>query len=162
MASIASLLGPGRGPRRVIAALVVLGLLLLVAVSGALVIGGGRTDFVSVPASTAAPETPAATAPAQPTEIVHVLGASGAVQSGFTRYSGHVTDAATGEPLEDVCVYAGPPSGCPKPYLATDAAGRWAFDFPSGLTWQFNFERVGYEPRMNLTGQTLEVKLASQ
>ena len=158
MASTTSLLGgPARGPRLVIAALAVLALLV---VTGVLVIGGGRAGVVSVPASTAAPTTPAAAAPAQPTEIVHVLSASGPVQSGFTRYSGHVTDAATGEPLEDICVYAGPPSGCPKPYLATDANGRWAFDFPSGVTWQFNFERAGYEPRLNLTGQTLEVELA--
>ncbi|MDO8563106.1 MAG: hypothetical protein Q7S25_04600 [Candidatus Limnocylindria bacterium] len=154
MASTTSLPGrPARGPRLVIAALAVLALLV---VAGVLVVGGGRAGVVGVPASTAAPATPAA----QPTEIVHVLSASGPVQSGFTRYSGHVTDAATGEPLEDICVYAGPPSGCPKPYLATDADGRWAFDFPSGVSWQFNFERAGYEPRLNLTGQTLEVELA--
>lgn len=85
--------------------------------------------------------------------------ASGPVQSGFTRYSGQVLDAASGKPLQWVCVYAGPPSGCPTPSLVTDASGRWTFDFPSGLTWPFNFEHPMYEPVTQLTGVTLEVKL---
>ncbi len=79
--------------------------------------------------------------------------------SGFTRYGGQVLDAASGKPLQWVCVYAGPPSGCPTPSLVTDAGGRWSFDFPSGLTWPFNFEHPMYEPVTQLTGVTLEVQL---
>lgn len=79
--------------------------------------------------------------------------------AGFTRFSGRVVDDE-GTALAGVCVYAGPPSGCPSPYLRTNASGEWAFDFPSGVGWDFNFEREGYVPRYGVSGTPpFEVRL---
>ena len=56
-----------------------------------------------------------------------------------------VTDAATGLPIAGVCIYAGPPSGCPDSRAVTDATGHWAIDFPSVISsWSFNLEHPAY------------------
>lgn len=70
------------------------------------------------------------------------------------RYSGRVTDAATGLGIVGVCVYAGPPLGCPSPNLNTDATGYWALDFPSGFSLTWNFQHPVY-------GSALGLKLTS-
>ena len=77
----------------------------------------------------------------------------------FTRYSGKVTDAATGAPLAGVCVYAGPASGCPVPNLNTDANGNWAFDFPSGSTWLFNFQHPLYASQLQKSGTVINLAM---
>jgi hypothetical protein len=69
----------------------------------------------------------------------------GPVPPGFTRFGGRVTDATTGAPIAGVCVYPGPPTGCPKRGASkTDGWGIWAVDLPSGASWAFNFERDGF------------------
>lgn len=81
----------------------------------------------------------------------------------FTRYSGKVTDSVTGAPIAAVCVYAGPPAGCPTPLnLNTDAAGNFAFDFPSGSIWQFNFEHPAYAAQLQKTGTTINVSMVKK
>ncbi len=85
---------------------------------------------------------------------------TGPVADGYIRYGGTVLDAVTNAPIAGVCVYAGPPTGCPSPGLATDANGQWAFDFPSGPSWAFNFEHLGHLPAQQLTGTTIDVRLA--
>jgi hypothetical protein len=88
-----------------------------------------------------------------------VPSASGPVAAGQTRYSGTVTDAANGAPIAGVCVYAGPPAGCPSPSLVTDAAGRWAIDFPSGFSFSFNFEHPAYVAVLGRTGTAITVAM---
>ncbi|GAC1698866.1 MAG: hypothetical protein NVS9B6_09650 [Candidatus Limnocylindrales bacterium] len=65
----------------------------------------------------------------------------------MTRFKGTVTDAATGKPLEDVCVIIGPPFGCQDNFPHTDDKGFWLADLPvaGGLSWTFNFSKDGYE-----------------
>jgi len=70
--------------------------------------------------------------------------ATGGIGNGLTRYSGRVTDAATGLGIAGVCVYAGPPMGCPSPNLNTDATGYWAMDFPTGFSVTWNFQHPAY------------------
>ncbi len=91
-----------------------------------------------------------------------ISSSSGTVIPGFTRYGGKVTDAATGAPIAGVCVYAGPPAGCPVPNLNTDASGNFAFDFPSGTTWQFNFEHPRYVAQLQKTGTTINVAMVKK
>ena len=69
---------------------------------------------------------------------------------------------ATGAPIAGVCVYAGPPVDCPAPNLNTDAGGNWAIDFPSGVTWQFNFQHPLYAPKLQLTGTTINVQMVKK
>ncbi len=53
-------------------------------------------------------------------------------------------DAATGAPIKGVCVYSGPPAGCPiQGTVRTDANGFFAIDFPSG-TFLWTFEHPAY------------------
>ena len=70
--------------------------------------------------------------------------ATGPVGNGLQRYSGRVTDAATGLGIAGVCVYAGPPMGCPSPNLNTDSTGYWALDFPAGFSVTWNFQHPAY------------------
>jgi hypothetical protein len=70
--------------------------------------------------------------------------ATGGIGNGLMRYSGRVTDAATGLGIAGVCVYAGPPMGCPSPNLNTDATGYWAMDFPAGFPVTWNFQHPAY------------------
>lgn len=72
-----------------------------------------------------------------------IASSSGSVTPGFTRYAGTVLDDATGQPLADVCVYAGE-TGCPNPAVLSDVTGYWAIDFPAGLAWNFHFQKIGY------------------
>lgn len=76
--------------------------------------------------------------------------ADGPFREGFTRYYGRAIDQYGG-PVQGVCVYAGPPSGCPDPALVTDARGSWAVDLPTGtdnvnvtLAWVLRFEHPDY------------------
>jgi len=131
----------------------------LAAVLAAGVLAGGCG--AAAPPSATATVPPVRTATPVPGLPGGIASASGAVQAGFTRYSGTVTDDQ-GAPLAGVCVYAGPASGCPTPSLITDAAGKWAFDFPSGLVWQFNFEHPAYEAKTGITGQTISVQLTKK
>ena len=111
-------------------------------------------------APTASPTPrPTATAVPTPEPPITIANASGPVPPGSTRYQGTVTDAATGAPLAGVCVYAGPPAGCPSPSLLTDASGRYAVDFPAGLGFSFTFDKDGYLPALRLTGTTINVAL---
>lgn len=111
------------------------------------------------PAPTPAPTPTPLTAPPSAALPIAIANASGPVPPGSTRYQGIVTDAATGAPLAGVCVYAGPPSGCPSPSLLTDSAGRFAVDFPAGLGFTFTFEKEGYLPALRQTGTTINVGL---
>ena len=79
--------------------------------------------------------------------------------AGSTRYSGTVTDATTGAPIRGVCVYAGPPAGCPAPSVVTDAGGSWAIDFPSGFGFTFNFEHPAYAPVLGRSGTSISVPM---
>ena len=83
----------------------------------------------------------------------------GSTAPGFARYSGKVTDAATAGPIAGVCVYAGPPAGCPSPNLNTDAQGNFAIDFPAGVTFLFNFEHPAYVAKLNQAGTTFAVQM---
>ena len=119
--------------------------------------------------ATAAPRTPAPTAlptpsptPA-PTAFAGFAGgianASGPVTSGFARFAGRVTDAATGLPIPGVCVYVGAPSGCPTPNLNTDTSGNFAFDFQIGTAALFNFEHPLYVTPPQRTGTAINLAL---
>jgi len=41
----------------------------------------------------------------------------------------------------------------------TDAGGRWTFDFPSGITWPFNFEHPSYQAVQQQVGTKLDIRL---
>lgn len=71
--------------------------------------------------------------------------AVGPVAPNFTRYGGTVVDAATGLPIQGVCVYSGPPAGCPLQGTSrTDANGFFAIDYPAGITFAWTFEHPDY------------------
>ena len=71
--------------------------------------------------------------------------ATGPVPPAFTRYGGTVVDAATNLPIAGVCVYSGPPAGCPLQGTSrTDATGFFAIDYPSGVTFAWTFEHPSY------------------
>jgi predicted fused transcriptional regulator/phosphomethylpyrimidine kinase len=71
--------------------------------------------------------------------------ATGPVPPAFTRYGGTVVDAATGLPIPGVCVYSGPPAGCPlQGTPRTDATGWFAIDYPAGVTFLWTFEHPSY------------------
>jgi hypothetical protein len=74
-----------------------------------------------------------------------VPNATGPVPPSFTRYGGTVVDAATGAPIAGVCVYSGPPAGCPlQGTPRTDAAGWFAIDYPASVTFLWTFEHPSY------------------
>jgi len=100
------------------------------------------------PAPTAAPTTAPTPTPA-PTTGAGVPGgvpnATGPVPPGFTRYGGTVVDAATGSPIRGVCVYSGPPAGCPlQGTPRTDVNGWFAIDYPAGVQFLWTFEHPSY------------------
>ena len=68
----------------------------------------------------------------------------------------------SGAGVPSVCVYAGPPAGCPSPNLNTDAQGNWSLDFPSGTTWQFNFEHPLYVAQLQKTGTTINIAMVKK
>jgi hypothetical protein len=71
--------------------------------------------------------------------------ATGPIPPSFTRYGGTVVDAATGLPIQGVCVYSGPPAGCPlQGTPRTDATGFFAIDYPAGVTFLWTFEHPSY------------------
>jgi hypothetical protein len=99
-------------------------------------------------APTQAPTT-APAAPPAPTTGSGVPGgvpnATGPVPPGFTRYGGTVVDASTGTPIRGVCVYSGPPAGCPQQGTPrTDATGWFAIDYPAGAQFLWTFEHPSY------------------
>ena len=116
--------------------------------------------LATAPPTSAAPATPPRTnpptiaptpVPTPPPTLPPACGypggvpiATGPLGNGLTRYSGRVTDAATGLGIAGVCVYAGPPMGCPSPNLNTDATGYWAMDFPIGFAVTWNFQHPAY------------------
>ncbi len=123
------------------------------------------------PAATAAPKpeptvapTPAPTPTPTPAPTA-AAGYPGGIAGGcsgmsiMTCYRGKVTDSVTGAGIAGVCVYAGPPAGCPAPNLNTDAQGNWSMDFPSGTTWQFNFEHPLYVAQLQKTGTTINIAM---
>lgn len=95
----------------------------------------------------------------QSTFVGGVPNASGPLTPGFTRYNGRAIDAS-GAGVPSVCVYAGPPSGCPNPALLSDASGYWAVDFPTGYQWTFNFEHPLFVFNRSIaTGSTVNVTM---
>jgi hypothetical protein len=103
------------------------------------------------PTATVAPTpTPAPTATPVPTTGGGVPGgvpnATGPVPPGFTRYGGTVLDSSTNAPIKGVCVYSGPPAGCPQQGTPrTDANGYFAIDYPAGVTFLWTFEHPSYK-----------------
>jgi hypothetical protein len=74
-----------------------------------------------------------------------VPNATGPVPPGFTRYAGTVVDASTGSPIRGVCVYSGPPAGCPQQGTPrTDVNGYFAIDYPAGAQFLWTFEHPSY------------------
>lgn len=91
------------------------------------------------PVATPSPTTPSAGVPGG------VPNATGPVAPSFTRYGGTVVDAATGAPIKGVCVYSGPPAGCPlQGTPRTDASGWFAIDYPAGVIFLWTFEHPDY------------------
>lgn len=45
------------------------------------------------------------------------------------------------------------------PNLNTDAAGNFAFDFPSGSIWLFNFQHPLYASQLQKTGTTINISM---
>lgn len=77
------------------------------------------------------------------------------------RITGTVTDTATGEPLESVCVAVSVPARC---FTATNAAGRYLVDLSAigaspGSTWGFIFIRAGFETRKESIPVSAEIQL---
>jgi hypothetical protein len=67
------------------------------------------------------------------------------VPPNFTRYGGTVLDSSTNLPIQGVCVYSGPPAGCPiQGTVRTDAAGFFAIDYPAGVQFLWTFEHPLY------------------
>ncbi len=74
-----------------------------------------------------------------------VPNATGPVPPAFIRYGGTVVDSVTGAPIAGVCVYSGPPAGCPLQGTSrTDANGFFAIDYPGGVTFAWTFEHPSY------------------
>jgi hypothetical protein len=71
------------------------------------------------------------------------------------RAQGKILDAATGLPLPDVCVYTGPPAGCPRFHISTDSGGNFSVDLPSGVPFGFVFERPGFKSIFGTPAQTV-------
>lgn len=125
----------------------------------------------TAPPSTTAPATtaPPTTAPPTPTPVptqanpwpgyIFAPNASGSVPAGFTRYGATITDASTGAPVVNACVYTGPPSGCPlKGVYHTDANGFFAEDLPSGSQFAFNIQS---DPNNAIYGAIIQRTLAA-
>ena len=73
-----------------------------------------------------------------------LVGASIPASAAFASFSGHVTDNATGLPLNRVCVWLGPvhldPSRADTNCTFTDGTGFYHIDnLPTGLTWPLTF-----------------------
>jgi len=138
----------------------VLGIALLTAACASPVTNTPASASPSASAVGAASASPAATPKPTRTPIP-------ALAEGMTRFKGTVTDAATGAPVEDVCVIIGPPVDCQDNFPHTDEKGLWLADLPvaGGLSWTFNFAKTGYELTIkkgvsSAPGeQTIDVKL---
>ena len=128
------------------------------------------TDAAATDAPTAAPTarptnppprppTAPPTAPPPPSSGYPggIANASGTVPPNLQRYSGRVTEAATGLGIAGACVYAGPPSGCPVPNVNTDASGYWAIDFPSGFALTWNVQHPAYTSALGLKATSVQL-----
>lgn len=113
------------------------------------------TQAPTTQAPTAPPKTPAPTVAPTPVPTPAptsggvpggVPNATGPVPPGFTRYGGTVLDSSTGAPIKGVCVYSGPPAGCPQQGTPrTDATGWFAIDYPAGASFLWTFEHPSYQ-----------------
>jgi hypothetical protein len=65
---------------------------------------------------------------------------------GMTRFSGTITDTATGRPIAGVCVVIGPRPDCLDNMPHSEEDGTWFADLPvaGGLSWTFTFLKDGY------------------
>jgi hypothetical protein len=119
------------------------------------------------PQPTVAPTpTPVPTPTPAPTTGPGVPGglppATGTPAPNFSRYGGHVVDASTGLPIAGVCIYSGPPAGCPiNGTMRSDATGFFAIDYPTGIQFTWTFEHPSYRGLLNQTitgtGQTFRL-----
>jgi hypothetical protein len=116
------------------------------------------------PQPTVAP-TPAPTPTPQPSSAGVPGGlapATGPVPPNFSRYGGHVVDASTNLPISGVCIYSGPPAGCPQNgTMRSDATGYFAIDYPAGIQFTWTFEHPSYKGLLNqtITGTNQTFKL---
>lgn len=108
---------------------------LLVAIGFATAMCGGPTSVASPTSSASAAPTPYFTSspPAQR-------------ENGFARFRGTVTDAATGRPLQDVCIVIATGGSCQPNSIRTDSAGFWWIDLPVNVEWDFAWTKDGYAP----------------
>lgn len=91
------------------------------------------------PSSGVGPATPSATI------TPHFTSSPPPVRAdGFARFRGTVTDAATGGPLEGVCVVIATEGSCQPASPRTDSAGSWWIDLPAGVQWDFAWTKDGY------------------
>jgi hypothetical protein len=105
---------------------------------------GPTTAPTTAPTRTPTPATPVPTAGGGVPG--GVPNATGPVPPGFTRYGGTVLDSSTSAPIRGVCVYSGPPAGCPTQGTPrTDANGWFAIDYPAGATFLWTFEHPSYQ-----------------
>jgi hypothetical protein len=113
------------------------------------------TQAPATQAPTAPPRTPAPTPVPTPTPTPTqpptagvpggIPNATGPVPAGFSRYGGTVVDNSTGLPIKGVCVYSGPPAGCPiQGTPRTDATGFFAIDYPASVQFLWTFEHPDY------------------
>lgn len=97
----------------------------------------------------ALPALPPVVVPTLPPVSIGVPGGlppvTGPVPPSLVRFGGTVVDNATGLPIQGVCVYSGPPAGCPlQGTPRTDATGFFAIDYPGGVTFNWTFEHPDY------------------
>jgi len=88
--------------------------------------------------------------------------AQGTTAPNFARYGGHVVDASTNLPISGVCIYSGPPAGCPQNgTMRSDATGYFAIDYPAGIQFTWTFEHPSYKGLLNqtITGTNQTFKL---
>ena len=84
---------------------------------------------------------------------------------GFTRFSGQLTDAATGRPIADGCVVIATGGSCQPASPRTDTEGRWSIDLPANIDWDFNWTGDGYRTetrRLHSTAGEQRVDVALQ
>ena len=71
--------------------------------------------------------------------------------------NGHVTDIATGLPIQGVCIIIGPPAACPPTAPISNANGDWTTQLIDGSTWDVWYSKIGY----NLVKDTIPASIPS-